>query len=138
MALIYRISEIIGYFIPLVIFIALAVIFAKKFFAWILYGAGAALQLLSLVRYYNRYRMFGAEDILTPYWVVFAILLVVGFLLITRRRSYGSYIFSFITSKKISKKAAKEAEAEGLRFCPECGGSVKESEVFCPKCRHKM
>ena len=45
---------------------------------------------------------------------------------------------SSIALKMKSKKYIKEAEANGISFCPECGGSVPADKKFCPKCHHKM
>lgn len=66
---------------------------------------------------------------------------VIGFLIIlilyivTRIFFFGE---SSIALKMKSKKYIKEAEANGIRFCPECGGSVPADKKFCPKCHHKM
>ena len=64
--------------------------------------------------------------------IVGIILLILG--LVVLPRAFGFHW----NSKGISKKLRKKAESEKIRFCPECGGSVKATELFCPKCHHKM
>lgn len=41
-------------------------------------------------------------------------------------------------AEKNNDKDTKFAQKNGIVFCPECNGSVKIGEKFCPKCRHKM
>lgn len=36
------------------------------------------------------------------------------------------------------KDYRKRMAEEGIKLCPDCGGSVKANELFCPKCKRKM
>ncbi|MBE6707805.1 MAG: hypothetical protein E7578_01010 [Ruminococcaceae bacterium] len=88
MSTIYTISSYFGYFLPMIVFMVLAVIFARRFAAWILYGAGAAVELISLVGNQKKYRLFGLEELMKPYWMIYlGILVVVAIIIILRR--YG-------------------------------------------------
>ena len=84
----YLIGNYIGYFLVMLIFLTLAVIFAKKAFGWLLYTAGAVIQLFSLIGNQRNLSMFGLGSTMTGYWIVYFLLLCVGAALIcVRRRS---------------------------------------------------
>lgn len=86
MYFLYAITNYIGYFLILLVFLIVAIILAKKTAAWIVYGIGAFVQLLSLYGNYQSYSSMGFEEAMTPYWIVYIVLLVVAAITIVMRR----------------------------------------------------
>lgn len=86
----YAIGGVIGYFLIMLVFVVLGIIFAKRALGWILYVVGAVLQLISLLGMYRKYTYFygttGAQA-MTTYWIVYALILVAGGIIIAIRRS---------------------------------------------------
>lgn len=74
----YSVSSLFGYFLIMIILLALAIILAKGKLGWILYAVGAVLQLVSLIGRQKTFAMFGMGHMLAAYWIVYFILLAVG------------------------------------------------------------
>lgn len=67
---------------------------------------------------------------------------LVGFVLGVVALTIIVCLFGNIGNKRRKKRAEEEhkaiLKANGVRYCPECESTVKENEMFCPKCHHKM
>ena len=87
MSYLYTIASYIGYFWILLIFLIVAIIFAKKTFSWILYGIGAFIQLIALYGTYKSYSFLGAGGATAPYWVIYILFLIVAAVIISKRRN---------------------------------------------------
>ena len=92
MSFLYTLGSYIGYFLVLIVFFVFAVIFAKKKIAWPLYFVGGGIQLLAILGTQKKYALFGMGHLMAPYWIVYAILMLVALVLIRRRRDdYDEY-----------------------------------------------
>lgn len=80
MGFIYLLMSYLGYFLVLIIFLAIAVGCAKQKAAWPLYFIGAGIQLLALIGNSRSGAMMG------PYWFIYGLLLALAAWLIRRRR----------------------------------------------------
>ena len=85
MALLYSISNYIGYFLILLIFLIAAIIIGKKLAGWIVYGIGAFIQLLSLYGNYQSYSAMGFGSAMSSYWLIYIILLILSAIIIVLR-----------------------------------------------------
>lgn len=75
------------------------------------------------------------------FFIAGLIVLIVGGLVLPKILGVDTCIFPYLTngdSKKAAKNWKKKAAEEGIRLCPDCGGSVKANELFCSKCKRKM
>ncbi len=132
----YSVFMYFGYFLPMIVLMGLAVFLARKTSGWIPLIAGAVIELLSLIGNQRRYNFFGLGDMMITYWIIYVVLLMIFAVAFFFRRYY--LVNTGSMSRKAAKASRKNAEAEGTVFCPECGGSVKSTELFCPKCNRKM
>ncbi len=70
----YNLLNYVGYFLIMIILMVIAIITAKNKTAWIWYGIGAVLQLLSLFGNQRVASMYGTN--ITWYWIIYFILLI--------------------------------------------------------------
>lgn len=81
----YLIGSLVGFFWFMIIFLVLAVVFAKSFARWILYGIGSGFTFLSLLGRQRSVSFFGGN--IDNLWAIYIILLAVGAFLIVYRRN---------------------------------------------------
>lgn len=128
----YTAVRILGFFTPMLILMALAIIFAKHKGGWVLYAIGIGFTLLSIIGHQRNLTFWGQENMIAPYWIVFVVLLIASTSIMILRNIH------ILSERASAKDALNQAKKEGIRFCPECNGSVEPNEIFCPKCHHKM
>ena len=119
MEVLYYIGNVFGFFLIMIIFEVLALIFAKKkVLAWLLYGIGAGITLLSLIGQSNSVMIGMVGGFIISLWVWYVVLLVAG-------------AVGIITRRKSIEKVAHSCEC-GARFfgehCPTCGRLVAQPQ----------
>ena len=133
----------IGYFFYLIVFLIIAIIFAKKLHAWIWYSIGAILALVSLVSQhiscYKNYGSYTARYQMTPYWSIYAALLLISALIIfyiylsshsniSDKNESENSKFSEILSKIPTSNVEKTWE------CKKCGSKNSQNSIHCKNC----
>lgn len=83
MVFLYDVFSCFGYFLVMIIFMVIAIIAGKSKAAWIWYGIGGALQLMSLSGRQKAASFYGTD--ITLYWVVYFALLILTAVLIVKR-----------------------------------------------------
>ena len=82
-------AHLIGYFFIMILFTGLGIVVAKKAAGWILLAVGALIQLVSLYGMKTELKLLGVNGGNIPgiYWVAFFQILIMGFVVISIRRS---------------------------------------------------
>ena len=154
----YWIGAFAGFFWIMALCEIIAIIVARKFISWTLFLLGSGLTLLSLMGHQkqaNLYRSFGFESNLTPYWVVFGVLLAVGAVIIASRIESCEYAREYaknkeskkeesvvVPEKKVQEKTPKQVVSrprpvpveESPWKCPNCGIENSSNYGQCKKC----
>lgn len=136
MLFLYDLLSCIGYFLIMTIFMVVAIVTAKSKTAWIWYGIGAVLQLISLIG--NQLAAVSGID-MKLYWIVYFCLLMVTAAFIVDR-------YSSRRSKDLTKKD-KDTAIELRHKCDMCardcdkitcekktGNELEEETNFCDTC----
>ena len=84
MNIIYLISSYLGYFLVMIAFMVIAILIAKHKASWLVYVAGAGIQLLSLIGNQMTANMLGIS--IAPRWIIYIVLLIVAALIIDKRQ----------------------------------------------------
>ncbi len=135
----------IGYFFYLLIFLTIAIIFAKKLHAWIWYSIGTIITLISLIgkhiSYYNVYGDYLTNDKMSSYWAIYIALLMISALVI-----FTKYSMSQKDSEEFDKNNSKKSKfSETLSKvpsstvgktweCKKCGSKNSQSSIQCKNC----
>ena len=141
----YELFGFIGYFFYLLVFLSVAIIFAKKLHAWIWYSIGAIITLISLiVNHISVYKQDGdyfANEEMSPYWAIYVVLLLISALVIFYR--YSVHQKSFEDSDENSSNQSKFSETlskipntnEGKTWeCKQCGTKNPQNSIHCKNC----
>ena len=101
----YDLTYYLSYFSILIIFLILAIVFAKKAYAWALYSVGVVLTFLSLLGNQKAYSNEGyyVEPIMRPYWCIYFTLSIIAAIIILIR---------YLSTKDENTPVIEEAKVE--------------------------
>ena len=140
MGVLYYIGNMIGFFLVMIICEVLAVVFAKKkVLAWLLYGIGAGITLLSLIGQSNSVMISMVGGFIFSLWVWYVVLLVAGAVgIITRRKTAhscecGARFFgnNCPTCGRPAALPQEKTDEPEVAYCS-CGAAVHGK--YCPVC----
>lgn len=130
----YELFGFIGYFFYLLVFLAVAIIFAKKLHAWIWYSIGAIITFLNLIRNQILLDNDGFDNSIainnpSTYWMIYFVLLMISAVIIYTRYSisqenskefdtndYGEPISNIEKTYKHKKRHFKNAHSFVVKF----------------------
>lgn len=125
----FSIGYHIGYFLPMIILMILAIIFAKRKAMWFLFIGGAVIQLISILGTQFSELSFLYESQTETNWFIYLLITFFSALFIWVRRLNKHHDEEKAFEKKLKKS--------NIQICPECGGTIKPNDKFCPKCHYK-
>ena len=117
-----------GYFAILIIFSVVAIIFAKKWYSWIIYAIGVVVTYISISGNQKKYDMLGLPNATKSLWTTFFIISIIGAAIILFR-------FLKATGFKLPKKeknyygklnAANQTQSY---TCEKCGIHLREDQT---------
>lgn len=94
----YEVAVILGYFLPMLLFVVLAIISAKSWAGWLLLAIGSIVQLFSLTGLQKAADYRGTD--MSLYWLIYIGLLIVAATIISKRFLKTKAIKELESSKK--------------------------------------
>ena len=140
---IFDLAGYIGYFLILIIFLILAIIFAKKPHSWIWYSLGAIITFISIIgnqkKFDSRYSSNIVMEIMWPYWAIYFVLLAGAATIILLRYFKAKKIERLDSESKktnFSETLSKIDIDENSETweCPDCGANNAKNSRCCKTC----
>ncbi|MBP3705840.1 MAG: hypothetical protein J6J13_01130 [Clostridia bacterium] len=123
------------YFLIMILCLTIAIIIAKKHNPWLLFLAGAILQLFALIGQEKTNDMRVNSISTTSYWIIYFVLLFVSLVIINIRRANRSS--NIIDISKFEFETYIKSLDEVV-FCPKCGANIKDDADVCHVCKEKI